>query len=81
VVLQKWYCKNDKVKDYISEANKDITKKFQHALWEKLFMNNARIILFRSIIDDLWKKNCTLWCGNSADFDSVVNEMVKLFSK
>jgi hypothetical protein len=79
--LQKWYCKNDKVKDYIFKVNIDITKMFQDTLWERLSMNPEKIILFRSIIDDLWKKNCTMWCGNSVNFEWVVNEMVKIFSK
>ncbi|EKE28217.1 MAG: hypothetical protein ACD_3C00086G0061 [uncultured bacterium (gcode 4)] len=80
VVLQKGYCKNEHVKDFIINANLEISKKFTESLWIRFSMNKERIILFRSIIDDLWKKNCTIWCGNSGDFESVANEIVKLFS-
>lgn len=80
IVLQKWYCHDEKIKKIILSKTEQIDKLFEEKLWKKYSINPVRLILLRWIIDDFGKKNCIISCTSSKDMDIILNEIVTIFS-
>lgn len=81
IVLQKWYCKLDKIREFVIEKNLVINEKFENYFLPKFNINKNRLILLRSIIDDLWKKYCLINCTNSDDIRDIAEEIEKTILK
>lgn len=81
IVLQKWYCKLDKMREFVIEKNLIINQKFENYFLPKFNLNKNRLLILRSIIDDLWKKYCLINCTNSDDIRDIVEEIEKIILK
>lgn len=79
IVLQKWYCHDEKIKKIILSKTEQIDKLFEEKLWKKYNINTVRLILLRWIIDDFGKKNCIISCPSSKDLNLILDEIVSIF--
>lgn len=81
IVLQRWYCKIDSIKIFINEKILLTQKIFSKWIWEKYNLNEEKLVIFRSITDDLSKKYCILWCPSNINFNKIIKEIITLFFK
>lgn len=79
VVSQKWYCHLDWIRKYIGEKNAEISNIFKEKFWDKNNINDTKMILLRSTIDDLGKKYCIFDCPSSSNFWEIIDEIIKIY--
>lgn len=78
IISQKWYCKIDVIKNLIEDKNEELWIILKKFFWEKYNLNEQRVLLLRSVIDDLSKKNCIFNCKET-DTKKITDEIITLF--
>ena len=81
MVLQRGYCRIESVKSFISEKIFEIQQIFYEKIWLKYGLSQEKLVILRSVIEDLSKKYCILKCPSKLEFEKIVEEIAEIFFK